>query len=45
MIECVECGAETIGIDGDCWDVVCSGCYESYAQDAEAMAEAEATGN
>ena len=45
MIECTECGSETIVIDGDSWDPVCKGCHAAYADDAEAMAEAEATGN
>jgi hypothetical protein len=45
MVECTECGAETIVVDGDSWDAVCRGCHDSYAADAEAVAEAEATGN
>jgi ribosomal protein S27E len=45
MIECKECGGETIAIEGDSWDTVCRGCYLAYADDEGAKAEAEATGN
>lgn len=45
MVECTECGAETIAVEGDTWDTVCRGCYAAYAQEAEELAEAEATGN
>jgi hypothetical protein len=45
MIECRECGAETIEIAGDTWETVCRECREDLRETAAWIAEDEATGN
>jgi len=45
MIECRECGAETLEFVGDTWEAVCRECREDLAETAAWLAEDEATGN